>query len=115
MAVSERDVRHVASLARLGLDPARVGPLVRELNGILAHMAELSAVDTSGVESNANAAVPNVSGDLPAALRPDDGPPIPLALPREAFAPEIRDGFFLVPRLATHDDGTEDAGTGDAA
>ena len=32
-----------------------------------------------------------------------DGTPIPLALPRESFAPEMRDGFFLVPRLETHE------------
>jgi hypothetical protein len=25
----------------------------------------------------------------------------------ESFAPAMRDGFFLVPRLATHEDSTE--------
>ena len=33
--VSEKDVRHVASLARLGIEPAKFEQLVRELNGIL--------------------------------------------------------------------------------
>ncbi|MFY7947926.1 MAG: hypothetical protein ACOVRP_01815, partial [Gemmatimonas sp.] len=28
--------------------------------------------------------------------------PDPLTRPREAFAPSARDGFFLVPRLASH-------------
>jgi aspartyl-tRNA(Asn)/glutamyl-tRNA(Gln) amidotransferase subunit C len=37
-------------------------------------------------------------------LRPDVGPPIPLARERDAFAPSMRDGFFLVPRLSTHED-----------
>jgi aspartyl-tRNA(Asn)/glutamyl-tRNA(Gln) amidotransferase subunit C len=36
-------------------------------------------------------------------LRTDEGPPIPLALPKESFAPAMRDGFFIVPRLATHE------------
>jgi hypothetical protein len=36
-----------------------------------------------------------------------DGTSVPLAVPREAFAPEMRDGFFLVPRLATHEDAGE--------
>ena len=43
-------------------------------------------------------------------LRVDGGNQVPLARPREAFAPAMRDGFFLVPRLATHEDaGTESA------
>ena len=29
---------------------------------------------------------------------------MPLERPREAFAPQMRDGFFLVPRLSTHED-----------
>lgn len=105
MAVTPDDVRHVARLARLGLDPARLEPLVRELNGILGHMEQLAAVDTSGIDMTTDAGLRSASGVPTAALRSDEGPPIPLALPREAFAPEMRDGFFLVPRLATHEDG----------
>jgi aspartyl-tRNA(Asn)/glutamyl-tRNA(Gln) amidotransferase subunit C len=40
------------------------------------------------------------SGGTP--LRDDEGPAIPLARPLDAFAPAVRDGFFLVPRLASH-------------
>jgi hypothetical protein len=32
------------------------------------------------------------------------GPQIPLARARDAFAPKMADGFFLVPRLSTHED-----------
>ncbi|GLC26590.1 Asp-tRNA(Asn)/Glu-tRNA(Gln) amidotransferase subunit GatC [Roseisolibacter agri] len=96
MSVSEHDVRHIAALARLGLEPERVPALVAELNGILAHMDVLSKVNTSVVQ-----AVEGVgAGGMP--LRADGGAPDALARPREAFAPETRDGFFLVPRLATH-------------
>ncbi|MGZ8375968.1 MAG: Asp-tRNA(Asn)/Glu-tRNA(Gln) amidotransferase subunit GatC [Gemmatirosa sp.] len=96
MSVSERDVRHIAALARLGLEPERVPDLVRELNGILAHMHVLSHVKTSLVEPVVGVG----AGGMP--LRADDGEPYALGRPREAFAPEMRDGFFLVPRLATH-------------
>lgn len=95
MAVSEDDVRHVASLARLGLDPARVAGLVSELNGILEHMDVLRAVDSSS-------GTPAGKGET-TALRPDEGPQLPLERPREDFAPAMRDGFFLVPRLASHE------------
>jgi aspartyl-tRNA(Asn)/glutamyl-tRNA(Gln) amidotransferase subunit C len=96
VAVTEQDLRHIAALARLGLPAERVGPLVRELNGILEHMAVLQKVDTATVD-------PAVSvGAVAMPLRSDEGPQIPLARARAAFAPAMTDGFFLVPRLATH-------------
>ncbi|HEY9427171.1 MAG TPA: Asp-tRNA(Asn)/Glu-tRNA(Gln) amidotransferase subunit GatC [Gemmatimonadaceae bacterium] len=104
MAVTRDDVAHVAELARIALDETRVGDLVRELNGILSHMDELRKVDTEGVEPTAGV------GDAGTPLRPDEGPPIPLDRPREKFAPAMRDGFFIVPRLSTHEDAVEDAG-----
>ena len=36
-------------------------------------------------------------------FRSDEPGAVPLAIPRETFAPKMRDGFFLVPRLSTHD------------
>jgi aspartyl-tRNA(Asn)/glutamyl-tRNA(Gln) amidotransferase subunit C len=104
MAVTRDDVAHVAELARIALDDSRVNDLVRELNGILSHMDELRKVDTEGVEATAGV------GDAGAPLRPDEGPPIPLDRAREEFAPAMRDGFFIVPRLSTHEDAGEDAG-----
>jgi aspartyl-tRNA(Asn)/glutamyl-tRNA(Gln) amidotransferase subunit C len=92
------DVRHIASLARLGLSDERAASLVAELNTILEHMDVLSKVDTKGIEPVAGIG----AAGLP--LRPDIGPPIPLARERDAFAPSMRDGFFLVPRLSTHED-----------
>lgn len=103
MAVTLDDVRHIAALARLGLSDARSEALVGELNGILAHMDVLSKVDTTGVE-----AVVGV-GASGAPLRADEGPPVPLSRPREEFAPKMADGFFLVPRLSTHEDAGEES------
>jgi aspartyl-tRNA(Asn)/glutamyl-tRNA(Gln) amidotransferase subunit C len=98
VTVSLDDVRHIAALARLGLDGDRAAAVARELNTILAHMDVLARVDTDGVQEAAGVG----AAGLP--LRPDHGPPIPLERSPEAFAPEMRDGFFLVPRLATHED-----------
>lgn len=103
MAVTRDDVAHIAELARLALDETRVDELVRELNGILSHMDVLAKVDTDGVEATAGI------GDAGTPLRPDEGPQLPLERPREAFAPAMRDGFFVVPRLATHEDAVEEA------
>ena len=98
VSVSDQDVRHVADLARLGLDDEVIPTMAAELNGILAHMDVLSKVNTS--------MVPGITGIGAAGtpLRVDGGNQVPLARPREAFAPAMRDGFLIVPRLATHGD-----------
>lgn len=104
MSVSEDDVRHVAALARIGLEGERIPTIAAELSGILAHMEILSRVDTTLVGPVTGVG----AGGTP--LRVDGGNQIPLGRPREAFAPAMREGFFLVPRLATHEDaGAESA------
>jgi len=96
MAVTFDDVRHIASLARLSVSEERLPALAGELNAILAHMEALQRVDVSGVPADLAA--------TPMPLRADGGEQLRLARPREDFAPEMRDGFYLVPRLATHED-----------
>jgi aspartyl-tRNA(Asn)/glutamyl-tRNA(Gln) amidotransferase subunit C len=93
MAVSDADVLHVAALARLAIPPQRVPALVRELNGILDHMAILETVDVTSVGEDTRAAMPR---------RADAVAPTPLERPLSSFAPAPRDGFLLVPRLSTH-------------
>lgn len=96
MAVSLDDVRHIAALARLGLSDDRARALTAELNTILGHMDALARVDTSSV-----AGTDDEAPGMP--LRADAPPPDALARGPEAFGPSMRDGFFLVPRLATHE------------
>jgi aspartyl-tRNA(Asn)/glutamyl-tRNA(Gln) amidotransferase subunit C len=98
MAVTIDDVRHIASLARVGVTQDRARVLVAELNTILEHMNVLSRVDTAAVEPLAAIGLDN------APLRGDSGPCVALERPLAEFAPSIRDGFFLVPRLSTHED-----------
>jgi aspartyl-tRNA(Asn)/glutamyl-tRNA(Gln) amidotransferase subunit C len=109
VSVSDKDVRHIAALARLGLTEARVAPLVAELNGILRHMDVLQQVDTSDVKPVYGVGAGGMR------LRADDGAQYPLARQREEFAPSMRDGFFLVPRLETHADLDADGGAAEDA
>jgi aspartyl-tRNA(Asn)/glutamyl-tRNA(Gln) amidotransferase subunit C len=95
MSVSRDDVRRIAALARIGVHEERLDALAKELDGIIAHMEVLSKVEQPA----------NVPLQAPMPLAADEGPSVPLDRPRESFAPKTRDGFFLVPRLATHDDG----------
>lgn len=96
MSVTLDDVHHIAALARVSVSDERAAALVAELNRILEHMDVLSSVPTPSDSDE------RVTRGAP--LRPDAGPPIPLAHPRESLTRHIRDGFFLVPRLATHED-----------
>ena len=98
MTVSLDEVRQIAALARLGISDDRAQVAAVELSSILAHMQVLSRVDAERVASSERSASEGMQ------LRPDLGPPIPLLRPPAFFAPEMRDGFFLVPRLATHED-----------
>ena len=96
MSVSLDEVRHIAALARLGITDEGAERAARELSSILDHMQVLSRVD------EAPAATSDTETGM--TLRPDVGPPIPLLRAPAFFAPAMRDGFFLVPRLATHED-----------
>src|SRR3954470_16485877 len=97
MAITRDDVMHVAALARLGMTDARADSLVAELNTILGHMDVLSKVKTDKLG-------PVVGiGAVSTPLEADKGPGIPLSREPKDFAPSIRDGFILVPRLATHE------------
>jgi aspartyl-tRNA(Asn)/glutamyl-tRNA(Gln) amidotransferase subunit C len=109
MAVSKDDVRHIAGLARIGVPEERIDALVTELNGILANMDVLQRVNSTGAAADADA----LRTGMP--LRADQGPSVALERPISKIAPQTRaldgapmpgvvDGFFLVPRLATHED-----------
>ena len=103
MSVTPDDVRHVAALARLSIPEAELASYVSQLNAILAHMEALQQVPSAGAAAAADGARAGM------ALRPDVIAPMPLTRAPEAFAPLMRDGFFLVPRLATHEDAGEGA------
>ena len=101
MPVTRDDVLHIADLARLGVDQARADELVKELSAILSHMEVLSQVDTASVATTAGVG----AGGTP--LRPDVGVACLLTETLASMAPAMKDGFFLVPRLATHEDSAE--------
>jgi len=101
MAVTHDDVRHVAELARLAVDDERLDHLVAELNGILVHMDALSQVDTSEIEHAAFAPAASTP------VRSDSSGPLKMLAPLASFAPSVKDGFIIVPRLESHEDAAD--------
>jgi aspartyl-tRNA(Asn)/glutamyl-tRNA(Gln) amidotransferase subunit C len=98
MAVTEAEVRKIADLARLTLVNEDVPTITAQLNSILGHMDVLTAVDTSSVEP-----IAGIGADG-APLRGDSVSPHPMNVTAPLLAPQSRDGFILVPRLATHEE-----------
>ncbi len=100
MGVTREDVRHVSSLARLRLGDADVDRMTADLNGILAHVDALAEAE----HGSAPPAVDGSGGQVRAyaPLRPDSPAGEPLAIDPADFAPGWEDGFFTVPRLASH-------------
>ena len=92
-ALSRADVEHVARLARLALTDDEVDRLTGELAAVLAHAADVAALDLDGV--------PPTAHPLPLrnVLRADTVRP---SLDRDevlAAAPAAEDGGFRVPRI----------------
>ena len=92
--ITREEVRRIAELARLGLDPAEEERLAGQLDRIVEAMARLRGVDTSGVEP-----MTHVLADLANVTRPDDPRP---GTDREAIlaaAPDRSGPFLRVPRV----------------
>jgi aspartyl-tRNA(Asn)/glutamyl-tRNA(Gln) amidotransferase subunit C len=94
MKIGRDQVLHIAKLAELAVDEADLPELAKQLDDIVAYVAQLDALPS---EPGATAFHP---GPAAVAWREDTVRPVPLALPPEKLAPEFRDGFFVVPRLS---------------
>lgn len=103
MGVTPDDVRRIAELAELRIEPGEVEAWAEELNGILEHFEALQRLDVG------DAPVFGTRGRAP--LRADDPGADPLADGPASIAPDWSSGFFTVPRLASHVD-AEGAGPG---
>jgi aspartyl-tRNA(Asn)/glutamyl-tRNA(Gln) amidotransferase subunit C len=94
------DLQRVAELANLELTDHEQASLLRDLNSILDHVAQLNELDTSTVPAMAQVsdAIGGVSAS-PTSLRPDERRP---SLDRSqvmACAPDSDGTYFLVPKV----------------
>ncbi|MEA3077200.1 MAG: aspartyl-tRNA(Asn)/glutamyl-tRNA(Gln) amidotransferase subunit [Actinomycetota bacterium] len=91
--ITEDDVRHVATLARLDVTDEEVELFAGQLAAVLDHAQDVAALDTAGV--------PPTAHPLPLVNVLRDDVPGP-SLDRDevlAMAPEAEDGRFRVPRI----------------
>ena len=93
MSVSEKDVKHVALLARLELSDEEIKNYTKQFDKILCWMKKLDELNVDGVEPTAHVfPIENV-------FREDE---VKDSLPVEKVfknAPDKKDSFFRVPRI----------------
>jgi aspartyl-tRNA(Asn)/glutamyl-tRNA(Gln) amidotransferase subunit C len=92
-ALSRDDVAHVARLARLELTDDELTTYTEQLAGILAHAADVAALDTTGVPPTAHPL------PLQNVLRPDVPRPGVDRAEVLAAAPSVEDDRFRVPPI----------------
>ncbi len=93
MKITDRDVAHVAALARLQFDRQETEVLTRQLNSILLYFEKLQEVDTTDVAPATHAV------DVCNAFRNDEPG---LSLPAESAlqnAPDREQTCFRVPKI----------------
>ena len=89
--IDEKQVEHVAKLARLKLTPEELTRFSAQLSHVLGYIEDLNEVDVTNVEPMSHPL------DVKNVFRADEAKP---SLPLDealANAPQRRDGFFLVP------------------
>lgn len=93
MSITVEDVHKIARLARLAMTDAEVEAAKSRLTGIFGLIAEMQAVETTGIEPMSHAQ------DLPQRLRDDT---VTEENQRERFqsvAPQVECGLYLVPQV----------------
>jgi aspartyl-tRNA(Asn)/glutamyl-tRNA(Gln) amidotransferase subunit C len=93
MPLSSDEVRHVAMLARIGLEPGDVEFYAEQLSGILAHIDRLKELDTDAIPPTAQVV------EVANTLREDVPRPGLSQADALANAPAAVDGFFRVPSI----------------
>jgi len=91
--LSKDEVRHVATLARIGLEPGDEEFYADQLSGILGHIDRLQQLDTENIAPTAQVV------EIESRLRDDE--PRPCLTQEEALAnaPATVNGFFRVPAI----------------
>ena len=90
MTLSREQVRHVAMLARIGLEPGEEDFYAEQLSGILEHIDRMGRLDTDSIPATAQVV------EIDTILR-EDRPGESLSQDQAiANSPASQDGFFLV-------------------
>jgi aspartyl-tRNA(Asn)/glutamyl-tRNA(Gln) amidotransferase subunit C len=97
MSLTPDDVRRLARLARIAIEPAEEAAVLERLNRVLGLIEQMRAVDTSGIEPMSHAGDPNLPQGQ--RLRPDELREKDRRAAYQSVAPAVEDGLYLVPKV----------------
>jgi aspartyl-tRNA(Asn)/glutamyl-tRNA(Gln) amidotransferase subunit C len=95
MTIGRDDILRVAKLAELDVPAQDVEALAAQISRIVDYVARLADVPAG------ESAAPFQAGPSAVTMREDVPGSVPLVHDVASFAPEFRDGLFLVPRLGS--------------
>lgn len=93
MSLTVSDIKKIAHLARIEVSDQEADATLAKLSGIMELIAEMQAVDTTGVEPMSH------SQDVTQRLREDVVTHINQRALFQSIAPAVADGLYLVPKV----------------
>ena len=93
MSLSDDQIRRLARLARIALQPGETAEVGSRLNRILELVGQIQAVDTTGIEPMSHAL------DVVQRLRPDEARDPDRRDAYQSVAPTVAAGPYLVPKV----------------
>jgi aspartyl-tRNA(Asn)/glutamyl-tRNA(Gln) amidotransferase subunit C len=93
MSLSDDQIRRLARLARIALQPGETREIGGRLDRILGLVEEMQAVDAAGIEPMSHAL------DLVQRLREDEVTETGRRELYQSEAPAVEDGLYLVPKV----------------
>ena len=93
MSLSDDQIRRLARLARIDLQPGETREVGERLDRILRLVGEMQAVDTAGIEPMSHAL------DLVQRLRADEVTEGDRRDLYQSVAPAVEEGLYLVPKV----------------
>lgn len=95
MAVTAKDVEHIAQLARLALNEDEISAYTEEMNQILGYVEKLNELDTASVEPLSHPV------EMSNVFREDELKPSVSTEEALRNAPQRTDAHFTVPKVIT--------------
>lgn len=99
MSIERETIRHISGLAELAVTDQEAAVLAGQLDRIVAFVAQLERAEVP------EEAAEFVAGPARVTLREDVVAPEPLHRTPEMLTTAFRDGHYLVPRLASQEQG----------
>jgi aspartyl-tRNA(Asn)/glutamyl-tRNA(Gln) amidotransferase subunit C len=93
MSLSDDQIRRLARLARIALEPGESREVAQRLDRIFSLVSEMQAVDTAGIEPMSHAV------DLVQRLRADEVTEADQRERYQSVAPQAQQGLYLVPKV----------------